>query len=550
MAFCINCGIYIADGVKFCPDCGASQTGTTHNNQQAGRRRTVYDGEIHKCPSCGEVLNSFVARCPSCGYEVRDARASNYVSEFSLRLSQTISNEEKSNLIRNFPIPNNKEDIYELLILASTNIGGLLALNVSEAWVVKVDQCYQKATLLFGNDDELTKIKHIYTECHRKFKRAKRMNRAQENRANRSQENRTNRGQENRASRVHEKSSHRNPFQIIGRNLMVIIGIIFLVASVNVDKSGGNPSGLELIGGVILIVASAILFRRQSYLSDFAIAFLGGAATIWISSMLKNGSFVILCSVIIFLIVTIAYIRHLCRKPLDNNQSNSILPTSRQNANNQTSTTTPTSTVSVSATPTSAVPTSTAPTHPTPTIPTSTVPTPMATAPGITAPMPTVSVSATPTSAVPTSTALTPPTPTIPTSTVPMPVATAPNTSASTVATPNVSNTTLNINVPQSPVVLSGLQPPVPEQPVCSVIIPRSVKDGSETNCAAVEALFVQAGFTNVKTVPLNDLYLGIMTTPGEIENITVDGKDLDSYFRRKFDSDVPVLITYHSRRI
>lgn len=373
MKVCSKCGARIYVNRQNCTLCGAplietpQQNPQTQQNQQIQRnqqnqqelqnpqiqsnqqirqeqqnqRRTVYAGEIHKCPGCGEVLNSFVAFCPACGYEVRGTRTSNFVSEFSLKLSQMSSDEEKSNLIRNFPIPNSKEDIHELLILASTNIGGSLALNVSEAWVVKVDQCYQKATLILGNDYVLTNIKQIYDECHKKFKKVQRKyNREQ--RAKRAQENRINR---------------------------------------------------------------------------------------------------------------------------------------------QTSTTVP-------------VPTVSTPVVPTPTIPAANVPTP-------TIPIPTPSTSNIPTS--------------------------------------NPSNVILNISVPSAAIA---------HAPVHEAIIPSSVIDGSEDNYAAVEALFVQAGFTNVKTVPLNDLLLGIMNSPGEIENITINGKDLDEYSRRTFDSDVPVLITYHSRRM
>lgn len=496
MKVCSNCGARIYIDSQNCTICGAPLIGTAQQNQQEqqnrqiqnnqpnqlerqnqqvqnnqqNQRRTVYDGEVHKCPSCGELLNSFMAMCPACGYEIRGARTSNFVSEFSLKLSQMSSDEEKSNLIRNFPIPNSKEDIYELLILASTNIGGSLALNVSEAWLVKIDQCYQKATLILGNNDELAKIKQIYDECHRKFNRVQRLNRVQENRINRT------RG----------TGSHINPFQIIGRNLITIIGIILLIISVIVDKSGGNASGFELLGCVLLIVSAVILFKRQCYLSDFGMAFFSAAASICLSFLLDNGSLLILCGIILFIIVTIANIAHLCKK-LPNNQATPVPPPSQQNVNSQTSTTVPTPTVSPSGVPT--------PITPTTNVLPSTVPTP-------------------------------------------------------TASTPNPSNTILNINVPSNPVVQSSSPPPTLTQPVCSVKIPRPVKNGSERNYAAVEALLVQAGFTNVKTVPLNDLFLGIMTTPGEIEKITVDGKDLGSYFRRTFDSDVPVLITYHSRRI
>lgn len=53
MAFCSNCGKELATGAKFCFECG-----TPAGKVDVTTRRTVYSGEIHKCPSCGEVLES------------------------------------------------------------------------------------------------------------------------------------------------------------------------------------------------------------------------------------------------------------------------------------------------------------------------------------------------------------------------------------------------------------------------------------------------------------------------------------------------------------
>ena len=138
MAFCINCGNPIVDGAKFCHNCGASQTGTTNNTQ----RKTVYEGEIHKCPNCGETIDSFTPKCPSCGFEFRGVKPVSSVQELSIRLAnidqqRRFNNRRKSvfnsrepdeidkqkiDLISTFPIPNTKEDLYEFIILAASNI--------------------------------------------------------------------------------------------------------------------------------------------------------------------------------------------------------------------------------------------------------------------------------------------------------------------------------------------------------------------------------------------------------------------------------------------
>ena len=77
MAFCSNCGKELAVGAKFCFECG-----TPVAKADETVRKTVFSGEIHKCPSCGEVLQSLTAICPSCGYEINSAKLSPALKEF------------------------------------------------------------------------------------------------------------------------------------------------------------------------------------------------------------------------------------------------------------------------------------------------------------------------------------------------------------------------------------------------------------------------------------------------------------------------------------
>lgn len=454
-------------------------------NNQPNQRRTVYEGEIHKCPICGENLPSFAAECPACGHEIRGTASTISITEFSLKLGQLQSDEEKSDYIRYFPIPNSKEDIFEFLILASTNVHeGSLATTVSEAWMIKVEQCYQKAKLSFSNSDDLSKIRQTYDDFKSLLEEAK------------------------------NKEKHKKIFHLIIRNLAAIIGIIFMLVAVLVDLFNGPSWIFELLCYMAVIGSAIALFRQNSLLSDIGIGALSGVLTIALSFLLDISGWGILCGFIVIILVAVNFFICLSRKSGDSNQA----PSTRTNVTNTNrSNSTPTNTVSNSSN-TNLVPPPSRQTLDSQT--STTVPTPIVTPSGVPTPI-------TPTANV------------LP-SAVPIPTA----------STPNPSNIILNVNVPSNPVVQSSSPPPTRTQPVCSVKIPRPVKNGSERNYAAVEALLVQAGFTNVKTVPLNDLFLGIMTTPGEIEKITVDGKDLGSYFRRTFDSDVPVLITYHSRRI
>ena len=158
--FCAYCRTKLDIGAKFCKACGKAVNG--ESNETQNQRKIVYEGEIHKCPNCGEVLKSLTLICPACGYELRGNRASNIVHEFATKLSDLADDNRKIMLIRSFPIPNSKEDIWEFIILASSNIGREIENELSDAWQAKFLQAYQKADMLFKDEIEFIKIQEIY----------------------------------------------------------------------------------------------------------------------------------------------------------------------------------------------------------------------------------------------------------------------------------------------------------------------------------------------------------------------------------------------------
>lgn len=199
MAFCMSCGHQLPDNVNFCPNCGTN----LNTSKASPSRKTVYDGELHKCPNCGQLLNAFVPNCPSCGYELRAAKASTTVHEFVAKLEQIEANrkankpglwglmtntlsttdEQKINLIRSFSIPNTKEDIYEFMILASSNINTSWGISgtpynaakeaESNAWMAKFEQAYQKAEIILGNDPVFARLKLLYKSKKKAMRRKK-----------------------------------------------------------------------------------------------------------------------------------------------------------------------------------------------------------------------------------------------------------------------------------------------------------------------------------------------------------------------------------------
>lgn len=199
MAYCMNCGKELPDGAKFCAECGTS-IGSVQKPEE--KRETVYEGKLFKCPNCGEVLNSFTANCPTCGHELRGMQATSAVRELATKIEAIESerksrsrglfikkitqvDEKKISLIRNFSIPNTREDLYEFLILSKSNINVELYENdspmmkgdarvaVSDAWKAKFEQAYQKAKLVFVDDSKMIEIQRMYDDIHKSIKKAK-----------------------------------------------------------------------------------------------------------------------------------------------------------------------------------------------------------------------------------------------------------------------------------------------------------------------------------------------------------------------------------------
>lgn len=181
--FCKKCGMENDNDAKFCKSCGSSIT--------EEKETSMYDGKIKKCPNCGELVDSFTLKCKACGYEFRDTNAVSSINELKKSL-ETINNSKQKDdiismtlgrvgertskmvdVIKSFNIPNTKEDIIELMFLASSNIiiddsvraNSYTKINenaLSNAWKSKMEQAYQKAKITLYADPSFSQIENIY----------------------------------------------------------------------------------------------------------------------------------------------------------------------------------------------------------------------------------------------------------------------------------------------------------------------------------------------------------------------------------------------------
>ena len=217
--FCSNCGTKLNDGAKFCHGCGSpvnavpvAATPEPPVQQRANphERQQEYVGKILKCPHCGNPVTEREVVCSACGMEITGRSAVLSVQAFKDQLMAIEMTRKKSkfidlysqaanpadtqklSLIRSFPIPNTIDDIQEFMLLAVANVDSKLSKNtaggkfnsflnsgnvnltmqktLSDAWVSKMQQAYQKAEIMFPNDPVFRYIQKIYFDKMKELK--------------------------------------------------------------------------------------------------------------------------------------------------------------------------------------------------------------------------------------------------------------------------------------------------------------------------------------------------------------------------------------------
>ena len=271
MRYCAECGEPIADSAKFCTSCG--------------RAVSMNSASIIKCPNCGMPLSSLDVMCPGCGCEIQGRTASNAVSDFSLRLEHATSDNQALTVIRSFPIPNTKEDIFDFMVLAVTNLevkkhgfdaqDGMNTMLMN-AWLTKAEQCYQKATALFKNTADYARIQELYIQCQQFVK-------------------------------GHRKAlTQQKTVVTVLQNLLSVIGAVLMIIGTIVDMAGGDPSGFQMVGCVSMIVSAATLLKRDAKLIDYGVCALSGGISI-LAGLLNHASIALPIGIAVLIITGSKY---------------------------------------------------------------------------------------------------------------------------------------------------------------------------------------------------------------------------------------------------
>lgn len=126
-------------------------------------------GSINKCPSCGAALGAFVSTCESCGHEFTDVAANRSITALVGRLEEIERDaddkglngkarqqavlERRARLIRDFPIPNSREDLQQLLYFIQPKIADSVKPDPNvEDWRVKFTEVMNRAKYAYKNE--------------------------------------------------------------------------------------------------------------------------------------------------------------------------------------------------------------------------------------------------------------------------------------------------------------------------------------------------------------------------------------------------------------
>lgn len=166
-------------------------------------------GDIRKCPACGAIVTGGMASCQDCGYAFTNTNVNKTIEHLFEELTK-IENEKKEtslvkelvfsafttgkassttqkkmNLIANFPIPNNREDLLETLSYIQNKAdstapktgvptspgdrmkamnSGLMDENLGYAYWLLYCNCINKAKISFANDSSFRSYFDFYEQ--------------------------------------------------------------------------------------------------------------------------------------------------------------------------------------------------------------------------------------------------------------------------------------------------------------------------------------------------------------------------------------------------
>ena len=156
---CSKCGKELSSDARFCVSCGTpvGQQSSAENNTHQERKQ-VFAGSITKCPNCGEQITTDTTKCPACGFVIEKRSVATSLDAFIKKFTSFTEDKAKREFIESYAVPNNKEDIRDLLNYAANQRDKDYADDASraywvDAWNNKCRHIVNQAFDTFGMDE-------------------------------------------------------------------------------------------------------------------------------------------------------------------------------------------------------------------------------------------------------------------------------------------------------------------------------------------------------------------------------------------------------------
>ena len=132
---------------------------------------------VSKCPACGALREAMSTHCPECGYEFRDSTA-NAISELNkkfdelreLKLSARDYESQSIDIIKTFPIPHVREELFDVLIYIQPK-----ALDkdspIRNAWSLRQKEVIERARMAFSNSSKTLSVIDRYESELKKYEK-------------------------------------------------------------------------------------------------------------------------------------------------------------------------------------------------------------------------------------------------------------------------------------------------------------------------------------------------------------------------------------------
>jgi hypothetical protein len=127
--------------------------GRLHQLEASKPKEKEKVGNIKTCPSCGGSVKAFQIKCEDCGHELSETKANVNISKLLEELKNSKEKKHES-IINNYPIPINKEDLFEFLQVSCSQASAGSNELIKDAWLKKSKEALLKSKLAFVSDDK------------------------------------------------------------------------------------------------------------------------------------------------------------------------------------------------------------------------------------------------------------------------------------------------------------------------------------------------------------------------------------------------------------